>query len=64
MEYRLSWCATSNATFRGRTDWTEWEGPEEAEEEVYEALERGETPWGLSEVLYACGFEWGLEVRP
>ena len=64
-EVRLSWNASSNVSFRGRTDWEEWGGFEETEDEIYKALEGdgAEIPDGLSQVLDACGFAWGVEVR-
>jgi hypothetical protein len=50
MDYRLSWNASSNISFRGRTDWQEWDGDETTEEAVYEVLERGsDIPEGLSD---------------
>ena len=64
-EYRLGWTASSNASFRGETDWEPWGGFEETADDVERAMTDGSggISDGLSETLDACGFEWWCEVR-
>lgn len=65
IEYRIGWSANSNITFKGKTDWREWDGFEETIEEVESALEKGgsEISPALEEALQASGFEFWSQVR-
>lgn len=68
LEYRISWSASSNISFRGSTDWNPWGGFEETAEEVEDALYRSDgrpmaLPVGLEEALEQSGFDWWVEVR-
>jgi hypothetical protein len=64
-EFRVGWGASSNASFRGISDWTEFGGEAESVEEVEQLLERssGAISDAMEEVLNASSFEWWLEVR-
>lgn len=64
-EYRIGWAASSNATFRGATDWAERGGHEETAEAVEEVATtmNGGLAQGLEEALEASGFEWWIETR-
>lgn len=67
IEYRLCWNASTNISFEGASDWAEWGGFEETEEEVQNAASSVtgtmNIPQGLEEVLEASGFEWWVETR-
>lgn len=63
-EYQLSWAASSNISFRGKSGWIPYDEDAESAEEVEEQMMKGGTPCdALAEVLDACGFDWSLEVR-
>lgn len=57
-EFRVCWSASSNISFKGSTDWDEWDD-EASEEEVAVALGSS----GLDMALDASGFEWWVEIR-
>jgi hypothetical protein len=68
-EYRISWSAMSNISFKGDTGWRTWEDEyEESAEDVRRAIEetqgRFNIPYGLEVVLEAAGIEWWCDVRP
>ena len=67
IEYRIGWSASSNASFRGTTDWQEWDGLDDdaTGDDVEAALceNLGGIPDGLGEAINACGFEWWVETR-
>lgn len=64
IEYRFTWSASTNITFRGESDWQAWWGDDEmTASEVEDALYAGTTPEGLGEVLEYSGFEWSAETR-
>lgn len=65
-EWRILWSASSNISFKGKSDWQEWDGFEETIEEVEKAISDGDTSgmsvaeeqfWNLS------GCEYYAEVR-
>ncbi len=64
-EYRVGWEATTNASFSGQSDWAEFEGEAESEEEVQTLLERssGAISDAMEDVFNWSGFGWWLEVR-
>ncbi len=64
-QWRISWSAGSNCTFKGESDWMEWEGFEESIEEVEKEISRGNRDicCGLETALEQSGFEWSAEVR-
>jgi hypothetical protein len=64
VEYRVCWNASSNASFRGATDWAEWDDDEATTEDVELDLEHGGRICdGLEMALDGCGFEWFVETR-
>lgn len=64
LEYRICWAASSNAQFKGQSDW-EFANDDETAEEVEDALSRshGGIPEGLDIALNGSGFEWWVETR-
>lgn len=65
MEFRICWAASSNVTFRGHSDWEEWDDPEMTEEEIQESLDPRDMKLGdgLEMALDHSGFEWWVETR-
>lgn len=70
IEYRVCWSASSNITFKGSTDWAEWDGDEGmSADEVRNALEEPEggerEVWStaLEMAAEASGFEYRVETR-
>lgn len=69
VEYRVCWSASSNISFKGHTDWREWDDDEaESLEAVEDALgESGDgvvaLPIALEEMLEAAGIDWHVETR-
>lgn len=64
IQYRVSWSAWSNISFRGATDWTNWDDPDATPEEIEELMTKGSLNLpGLEEALNASGFEWSVETR-
>jgi hypothetical protein len=65
MEYRLGWSASSNISFRGETEWTAWNEPEDDSAAIEDALTKGSGSLGdgLEIVLQESGFEWWVETR-
>jgi hypothetical protein len=64
VEYRVCWNASSHASFRGATDWQEWDDDDATTEDVELDLEHGgRIPDGLELALDGCGFEWWVETR-
>lgn len=59
IEYRICWAASSNASFRGKSDWEEANEGETADE-VEVALCNTD---GLDMALNYSGFEWWIETR-
>lgn len=61
IEFRIGWSASSNVSFHGHTDWTEWDG---LDSDVESALCNGTlTIEGLEQALEASGFDWWIETR-
>jgi hypothetical protein len=60
-EHRICWSASSNASFRGATDWEPWE----EDGDPADVLSGGSVslPIGLEIALEACGFDWWVETR-
>ena len=72
IEWRVCWNASSNASFHGQTDWEAWDGPEDNQEDVRDAVEiktfdgrkvPGLNSMAFESVLEASGFEWYVETR-
>jgi len=65
IEYRVCWNASSNASFRGASDWESWQDEDATHGEVIDALEVGafKVPAGLEMALDQSGFEWFVETR-
>lgn len=65
IEYRVCWSASSNASFRGATDWREWDDDEATKDDIEDVLTGGATRLsdGLEEALEASGFDWWVETR-
>lgn len=67
-EWRVHWSAATTIGFHGASDWETWEGDEETEAAVQEALEATNGPSGgasIGEETFweASGAEWSIEVR-
>ena len=64
IEYRIGWSASSNASFRGLSDWEPWDDEDAMGEDVELALSKASAiPEGLEMALEYCGFEWWVETR-
>jgi hypothetical protein len=63
LEYRIGWNASSNASFRGASDWTpanEGETRADIENALYAGSQDCE---GLGMALEYSGFDWWVETR-
>jgi len=64
MEYRICWSANSNISFRGHTDWRDWDDDDGDPRAVLtETQGQLNMPQGLEDMLEAAGIEWWVEVR-
>jgi hypothetical protein len=67
IEWRVCWTASSNISFRGKSEWGVWDGDEDATADEIEVElsegDGGELAPALQQAVDLSGFEWWVETR-